>query len=194
MDLTMATTSENVELITPLGEQLLFHGMVAREELSRLGEFQLDLLSTNKAVDRDKILGAKVAIKVLLHGGWIRYFNGFGTRFNAGASLGRYSRYYATVRPWLWFLTRTTDCRIFQDKTVRQIVEDVFADHSDVADFVFELTDSYPTWKYCVQYRESDFNFVSRLLEHEGMYYYYRHTDGHHTLVFPASEAKHDGR
>jgi type VI secretion system secreted protein VgrG len=188
----MPATSERIELVTPLGEELLFHGMLARDELSRPGEFQLDLLSKNREVDRDQILGAKVAIKVMLQNDETRHFNGFVTRFGAGASLGRYARYHAVVSPWLWFLTRTADCRIFQDMTVRQIVEEVFADHQDVADFAFELTESYQPWKYCVQYRETDFNFVSRLLEHEGMYYYFRQTDGHHTLVVTDSMDKHN--
>jgi type VI secretion system secreted protein VgrG len=192
MDKTMPATSERIELVTPLGEELLFHGMLAREELSRLGEFQLDLLSKNRDVERDQILGAKVAIKVMLQNDETRHFNGFVTRFSAGASLGRYARYHAVVSPWLWFLTRTADCRIFQDMTVRQIVEEVFADHQDVADFAFELSESYQPWKYCVQYRETDFNFVSRLLEHEGMYYYFRQTDGHHTLVITDSMDKHE--
>lgn len=188
----MATTTESVELITPLGDELLFHGMHAQEELSRAGEFQLDLLSKNKDVDRDKILGAKVTVKVHLPDDKVRYFNGFVTRFSAGASLGRYSRYYAVVKPWLWFLTRTADCRIFQEKTVKQIVEEIFADHPEIADFVFELTEDYRTWNYCVQYRETDFNFVSRLLEHEGIYYYFRHTEGHDTLVLTDSTDKHN--
>jgi type VI secretion system secreted protein VgrG len=188
----MPATSERVELVTPLGDELLFHGMLAREELSRLGDYQLDLLSKNRDVDRDQILGAKVAIKVMQQNDEVRHFNGFVTRFSAGASLGRYARYHAVVSPWLWFLTRTADCRIFQDMTVRQIVEEVFADHAEVADFAFELTESYQPWKYCVQYRETDFNFVSRLLEHEGMYYYFRQTDGHHTLVITDSMDKHN--
>jgi type VI secretion system secreted protein VgrG len=192
MDKTMPATSERIELVTPLGEELLFHGMLAREELSQLGEYQLDVLSKNREVDRDQILGAKVAIKVMLQNDETRYFNGFVTQFGAGASLGRYARYHAVVSPWLWFLTRTADCRIFQDMTVRQIVEEVFADHPEVADFAFELTESYQPWKYCVQYRETDFNFVSRLLEHEGMYYYFRHTDGHHTMVITDSMDKHE--
>jgi type VI secretion system secreted protein VgrG len=192
MDKTMPATSERIELVTPLGEELLFHGMLAREELSHLGEYQLDLLSTNREVDRDKILGAKVAIKIVLQNDEIRHFNGFVTRFSAGASLGRYARYHAVVSPWLWFLTRTADCRIFQDMTVRQIVEEVFADHPEVADFAFELAESYQPLKYCVQYRETDFNFVSRLLEHEGMYYYFRHEDGKHTMVLTDSVGKHE--
>ncbi len=188
----MLTTSERIELITPLGDELLFHGMHAQEELSRVGEYHLDLLSNNKNVDRDSILGAKVSIKVMLENDEVRYFNGFVSRFSKAAALGRYSRYYAVVKPWLWFLTRTSDCRIFQDKNVRQIVEEVFADHAEVADFVFELAEDYRTYQYCVQYRETDFNFVSRLLEHEGIYYYFRHTDGHHTMVLTDCVDKHD--
>jgi type VI secretion system secreted protein VgrG len=188
----MPATSERIELVTPLADELLFHGLHAQEELSRLGEYHLDLLSKNKNVDRDKILGAKVSIKVMLESGKVRYFNGFVSCFSKAAGLGRYARYYAVVKPWLWFLTRTSDCRIFQDKNVKQIIEDVFADHPQLADFVFELNESYCTYKYCVQYRETDFNFVSRLLEHEGIYYYFRHTDGHHTLVMTDSVDKHD--
>lgn len=188
----MPTASEHVELVTPLGDELLFHGLHANEQLSRPGEFQLDLLSKNKDVDRDKILGGKVTIKVMMQNDEIRYFNGFVTRFSAGNALGRYARYHATVSPWLWFLTRTADCRIFQDKTVRQIVEEIFKDHPKVSDFVFEITETYQPFKYCVQYRETDFNFVSRLLEHEGMYYYFRQTDGHHTMVITDSTNKHN--
>ena len=84
----MPATSEQIELVTPLGEELLFHGMLVREELSRLGEFQLDLLSKNYEVDRDQILGAKVAIKVMLQNDETRHFNGFVTRFSAGSLAG----------------------------------------------------------------------------------------------------------
>jgi type VI secretion system secreted protein VgrG len=188
----MLTTSERIELITPLGDELLFHGMHAQEELSRLGEYHLDLLSKNSNVDRDTVLGAKVSIRVMLENDELRYFNGFVSRFTKAAALGRYARYYAVVKPWLWFLTRTSDCRIFQDKNVKQIVEDVFADHERLADFVFELNENYRPYRYCVQYRETDFNFVSRLLEHEGIYYYFRHTDAHQTLVLTDSVDKHD--
>ncbi|HMF98049.1 MAG TPA: type VI secretion system tip protein TssI/VgrG, partial [Vicinamibacterales bacterium] len=110
--------------------------------------------------------------------------------FVQGSKYGRYTRYYAVVRSWLWFLTRTTDCRIFQEMTVPDIVKKVFGDHS-TADFKFELTGSYRKWTYCVQYRETDFNFVSRLLEHEGIYFYTRHTDGHNTVVLTDSTSKH---
>ncbi len=179
-----------MEITTPLGDDLLFHGMHAREELSRLFEYQLDLLSMKPDVDLDTILGKNVTVTLALPDDSARYFNGFVTRVSQGARYGRFTRYSATVRPWLWFLTRTTDCRIFQEMTVPDIVKKVFADHP-TADVSFELTGSYKKWTYCVQYRETDFNFVSRLLEQEGIYYYVRHTDGHNTLVLTDSTSKH---
>jgi type VI secretion system secreted protein VgrG len=177
--------------ITPsLGDDvLLFYALHAREELGRLGDYQLDLLSAKKDIKVDDVLGKNVTVKVALPDDSERFFNGFVTRFAQGGSLGRYTRYHATVRSWLWFLTRTTDCRIFQEMTVQDIVKKVFADHP-TADYKFELTGSYRKWTYCVQYRETDFNFVSRLLEHEGIYYYTRHTDGHNTIVLTDSTSK----
>jgi len=180
-----------MEIVTPLGEDvLLFHGMSAREEMSRLFEYQLDLLSTKDNVALDDILGKNVTIKFALPDDQTRYFNGYVTRFAQGGMYGRYHRYLATVRPWLWFLTRTADCRIFQEMKVPDIIKAVFADHPS-ADFKFELTGSYRKWTYCVQYRETDFNFISRLMEQEGIGYYFRHTDGHDTLVLTDSTSKH---
>jgi len=180
-----------MEIVTPLGEDvLLFHGMSAREEMSRPFEYQLDLLSKKKDVNLDQILGKNVTIKLGLPDDQTRYFNGYVTRFAQGGMFGPYHRYLATVRPWLWFLTRTADCRIFQEMKVPDIIKSVFADHP-AADYKLELTGTYKKWTYCVQYRETDFNFVSRLMEQEGIGYYFRHTDGHDTLVLTDSATKH---
>jgi type VI secretion system secreted protein VgrG len=180
-----------MELVTPLGDDvLLFHVMSAREEMSRLFEYQLDLLSPKPDVNLDEILGKNVTIKLATADDEVRCFNGYVTRFAQGAMHGRFHRYVATVRPWLWFLTRTSDCRIFQEMTVPDIIKAVFADHPS-ADFKLELTSTYRKWTYCVQYRETDFNFVSRLLEQEGIAYYFRHTEGHNTLVLTDSNSKH---
>ena len=119
-----------------------------------------------------------------------RYFNGYVTRFAQGGMVGRYYEYRMTVRPWLWFLTRTADCRIFQEKTVPEIVKEVFADHS-VAVFEDGLTGTYGRREYCVQYRETDFDFVSRLMEEEGIYYYFEHQDGRHVLKLVDSYSGH---
>jgi len=180
-----------MEIVTPLGEDvLLFHGMSAQEEMSRPFEYQLDLLSVKKDVPIDDILGKNVTIKLGLPDDETRYFNGHVTRFAQGGQYGRYYRYYAIVRPWLWFLTRTSDCRIFQDMKVPDIIKKVFDDNG-VTDFKLELTGNYRKWVYCVQYRETDFNFISRLMEHEGIGYYFRHTDGHNLMVLTDSTSKH---
>src|SRR6185295_5814539 len=185
------TMQRVMDLTTPLGEDvLLFHSMHAREEMGRLSEYQLDLLSPKPDINLDEILGKNVTVKIALPDDSTRYFNGFVTRFAQGGTYGRYNRYYAVVRSWLWFLTCTTDCRIFQEMTVPDIVKKVFGDHS-TADFKLELTGTYRKWNYCVQYRETDFNFVSRLMEEEGIYYYIKHTDGHNTVVLTDSTGKH---
>jgi len=180
-----------MEIVTPLGDDvLLFHQMSAREEMSRLFEYRLQLLSPKPDVNLDELLGKNVTIKLGLSDDETRYYNGYVTRFSAGGQYGRYYRYVGTVRPWLWFLTRTSDCRIFQEMTVPDILKSVLADHP-AAEFKFELTASYRKRTYCVQYRETDFNFVSRLMESEGIGYYFRHTDGHDTLVLTDSTSKH---
>ena len=180
-----------MEIATPLGDDvLLFHGMHAREELSRLSEFHLDLLSKKGDIVLDDILGKNVTVKLALPDDSIRCFNGYVTRFAQRGKYGRYHRYLAEVRPWLWFLTRTADCRIFQELTVPDIIKKVFGDHS-TNDFKLELNGSYRKWTYCVQYRETDFNFVSRLMEEEGIAYYMRHTDGHNTLVLTDATTSH---
>ena len=179
-----------MEIVTPLGEDvLLFHSMELREELGRLGDCHVELLSDRGDVPLDDILGKNVTVKLALEDG-VRHFNGYVTRFAQAGTHGRYHRYVAEVRPWLWFLTRTADCRIFQEMTVPDILKAVFADES-TNDFKMELTHTYRKWTYCVQYRETDYNFVSRLMEHEGIYYYVRHTDGHNTLIVTDSMSGH---
>ena len=179
-----------MEVVTPLGDDLLFHRLHAREELSRLSEFELDLLSPKRDINLDEVLGKIFTVKLALPNDKSRYFNGYVTRFAQIGMHGRYHSYRATLRPWLWFLTRTADCRIFQEQTVPDIIKTVFADHS-AADFKNDLTGTYRKWNYCVQYRETDFNFVSRLMEQEGIYYYFTHAEGRHTLVLADSHGKH---
>lgn len=181
-----------MEIVTPLGEDvLLFHRMAATEALSRLSEFEVDLLSENGSIALNGILGKNVTVKLELQDDSVRHFNGFVTRFRQGGMVGRYFSYHATVRPWLWFLTRTADCRIFQEKTVPQIIKEVFADHS-VADVRDQLTYTYRKRTYCVQYRETDFDFVSRLMEQEGIYYFFSHAEGRHTMVLADAYSAHE--
>lgn len=181
-----------ITLTSPLPpEDLFFQSMAASAGLSSLGELQLGMLSSKPGLTPEDLLGKSVTVHVELADGGKRHFNGYVTQFGIGDSRGRYHGYRATVRPWLWFLTRTTDCRIFQELSVPDIVKKVFEDHS-IANFEFKLFRSYRKWTYCVQYRESDFNFIARLLEHEGIYWYFEHTDGQHKLVLVDSQSAHD--
>jgi type VI secretion system secreted protein VgrG len=180
-----------IDIATPLGaDVLLFHRMRAREELSRLSEFEIDLLSEQGDLAPDQVLGKNVTVKLELQDDRLRHFNGYVTRFRQSGVHGRYHAYRATVRPWLWFLTRTADCRIFQDMSVPDIIKQVFGEHS-VADLKDELTYTYRKRGYCVQYRETDFDFVSRLMEQEGMYYFFTHADGRHTMVLTDAYSAH---
>jgi type VI secretion system secreted protein VgrG len=181
-----------VDIDTPLEPgTLLFYKMRGKEELSRLSEYELDLLSADRTINLDDVLGKTVTVKLERADDKMRMFSGYVTRIALVGMHGRYHAYRATVHPWLWFLTRTTNCRIFQDKSVPDILKEVFAKHPDIADVKFELTESYTPWDYCVQYRETDFNFVSRLMEHEGMYYFFTHSEGRHTLVVADSYSAH---
>ena len=181
-----------IEVTSPLGEDtLLFRRMTGVEELGRLFRYDLELLSEDPAIVLHDVLGQSVTVRLNLAGDETRHFNGYVTDFSQVGALRNYTVYRATLRPWLWFLTRTTDCRIFQGKTVPEIIKAVFRELG-FTDFEESLSGSYRTWDYCVQYRETDFNFVSRLMEQEGIYYYFKHVDGKHTLVLADSHSAHE--
>jgi type VI secretion system secreted protein VgrG len=191
----MAKTQENstVTLKTPLGENtLLLSDMTMTEEVSRLFNIDLELISEQEDINFEDLLGQNVTITLDLADDKKRYFNGHITHFSQSGNTRTHAVYQATVRPWLWFLTRTADCRIFQGQTVPEIVKAVCSDlgYTDFEDT--KLSNSYRKWEYCVQYRETDFNFVSRLLEQEGIYYYFAHNEGTHTLILADDYAAHE--
>jgi len=166
-------------LRTPLPPaDLRFESMTHSAALNALEEMQLLMVSTKADIDTDKLLGELAEVEINLRDGKKRVISGYVTRFGMGIHRGRYFGYQATVRPWLWFLSRTSDCRIFQDKNVQEIVEAVFADHAAIAKYEFKLVRQYRKRTYCVQYRETDFNFVARLLEDEGIAWYFEHNPG----------------
>jgi type VI secretion system secreted protein VgrG len=174
-----------LSLKTPLGENvLLLTSFNGREELSRLFEYRLQMISDNAKIKAADIVGKNITVGIDVPEGSPRFFNGFVNSFVAGDedSNGR-RNYFATMVPWLWFLTQTADCRIFQKKKVPDILEKIYKDLG-FSDFEkSEIKGNHVEWDYCVQYRETDFNFVSRLMEQEGICYYFRHEDGKHTLV-----------
>ena len=171
---------------TPLGKDvLLLQEITGYEGISRLFSYDLDLLAyDNDSISFDDIVGQKVSIKFQLPDGSPRYVSGYVSRFTQGETDERlFTHYHAQVVPWLWFLTRQADCRIFQNMTVPDIIGKIF-DPFEFKDFKPNLKNSYPQLEYCVQYRETSFNFVSRLMEEFGIFYYFDHTtQNKHTLV-----------
>ncbi|QPF71788.1 type VI secretion system tip protein VgrG [Roseateles sp. DAIF2] len=179
-------------LKTALPEDLLrVHTCVWREGLSELGEATLTLLSERKDIQAVDLLGKPAALSIAQRADAPRHLSGYVTRFAQVGFEGRYCVYEMSLKPWLWLLTRTADCRVFQRQSVPEIVKKVFEDHP-VARFEFKLLRPYRPWRYCVQYRETDFNFIARLLEHEGIYWYLEHDDKGHKLVLCDSASGHD--
>jgi len=171
--------------------ELLFESMRHESWISALDETQLNLVSENRNIAPEDLLGQPVGVSIRLADDAERDVHGYVTRLALGARRGRFHSYQATVKPWLWFLSRRTNCRIFQNQTVPDIVKAVFEAHK-IADFKFTLFRQYRERVYCVQYRESDLNFVMRLLENEGIYWYFEHTKEKHTLVLVDSASVHD--
>ena len=141
-------------------------------------------LSQNPAIVATDILHKPVCISLpQSDAGQIRYIHGLVRKITQGpmSQYGVYE-YNVEVVPWLWFLTLNYECRIFQNKNAKEIIEQVFQDRG-FSDFRFRLSGNPPKRDYCVQYRESDFNFVSRLMEEEGIFYFFEHTKTQHTLI-----------
>ncbi|KPF67799.1 type VI secretion protein ImpA [beta proteobacterium AAP99] len=176
---------------TPLGaDKLLLRAAQISETLSQMPMMAVEMLSEDANIDYTKLLGKGLGIQLNLLGGGERHFHGLIIQMMQLGRRGRYLVYHAQVRPWLWLLSRTSDCKVFQNKTVKDIVSDVFADYPD-AKFEWRLTGSYGQRVYTVQYRETDLNFVLRLLELEGIGWYFEHAQGKHTLVLTDSISKH---
>src|SRR5208337_3413214 len=176
---------------TPFGkDEVGLLGLEGTETLGRLPSFELQLISEKKSLDPKQILGQTVGVTLNLGNGKQRYFHGYAVQFGRATFRTRYVAYQVTVVPWLWFLTRATNCRIFQNKTVVDIVQKVCKDHG-FDQIELRLKGNYTAWEYCVQYRETDFNFVSRLLEQEGIYYFFKYEEEKHTLILADSPSSH---
>jgi type VI secretion system secreted protein VgrG len=184
--------TRKITLHSPIApEKLLIRRALIAEQLGQPFSIEMELISPDEALDFDAILGREMRIEVALDDGGTRYFHAYFVEFAQTGRMGTYATYRARCAPWLWFLTRTADCRIFQDQSVPEIVKSVFREHG-FTDFKDRLTRSYRKREYCVQYRETDFDFVQRLMEEEGIYYYFAHTQNSHSLVLADSYSGHE--
>ena len=172
---------------TDLGEDvLLLQGFAGEEGMSTLFGYTLDLVSEDPAIDGASMLRTPAVITVQVPGDEERVIHGLIRRFVQLGKGAELSAYRAEVVPWLWFLSLSSECKIFQNLTVPEIVERVFQAQG-YSDFDIRCTRSYPKREYCVQYRETHLNFVTRLLEEEGIFYFFEHERDKHVLVLADS-------
>jgi type VI secretion system secreted protein VgrG len=180
-----------LSVVTPLGEGVLqpsaFEG---REALSSLFSFQLDLVSeSGRAIPFEALIGKEMRVTVSLAGGGTRHFHGLCSRFSQG-DVDRARIYRAEIVPSFWLLTRRQGSRIFQEISVPEILRRVLAGVPGLA-YEMRLQGTYHPRDYCVQYRESDFDFASRLMEEEGIFYFFTHTSDGHTMVLADTPQGH---
>ena len=170
---------------TPLGpDTLLLEGMDGSETLSTPFTYALRVRAFTDSVDPAQLITQRVDWQLRLDGDEWRPFNGMVANYSGGEAMARGQRsFQLTIVPWLWFLQHRQDSRVFQNQTVVQIATTIF-DELGFRDYdISGLANSYKPRVYCVQYRETDFNFVSRLFEEEGIFYFFRHERGRHTLM-----------
>lgn len=179
------------QINSPLGPNvLILSEMGGSEELGRPFDYELQLTSDDPAIDLNQLLGKPMSLSLQLSGMASRHFHGIVARCSQSVDRGQFASYRVTLRPWLWLLTRTSDCRIFQHLSAPQIIKQVFRDLG-FSDFEDALSRSYREREYCVQYRETSFDFVSRLMEEEGIYYFFRHEEARHVLVLADAYGAH---
>ncbi len=173
-------------------DELLMLAMTGTERMGRLPKYELDMVSSvdmmgsPKTIDLHALIGSRVTVSMELDTmipGQKRHFNGFIIRAERGEKMGRFVRHSAVMRPWPWFMTRTRKNRVFQKVSVKDILTKVLGEYSSDHSLRSLGVPPYPTMDYCIQYNETDFDFVSRLMERFGIYYYFEHTDSKHTMV-----------
>ncbi len=188
---TFSQDQRRAQVITPLGKDvLLLRRFRGCEGISQLFRFDLEMFSENRSLPFASLVGKNVSLRWQLDNGSEAFLNGFlssftqgGTEYVESSPTGIWmTNYTATLVPWPWFLTCTRNCRIFQNKTTADILQAIFADRK-FSDYALRLHGNYQPREYCVQYRETDFQFISRLMEEDGIYYFFEHEQKKHTLV-----------
>jgi type VI secretion system secreted protein VgrG len=180
-----------ISIMTPLGaDGLILRSFTGREAISQLFKFQLELASEKRAIGLESIIGQNVTVTIALTDGSTRYLNGVVSWFGQTGQDSQFIYYQAEMVPWLWFLSQTSDCRIFQNKTAPEIVTQIFQEFG-FSDFRTALQGTYEPREVVVQYRETDFDFISRLMEQAGIFYFFEHEQGKHIFVMADNSAVH---
>ena len=178
-----------ISVKTPLpDEDLMFAQMTGFDEVSQCFAFDLAMVSEDMDIKAEDLLGHPITVRVGKDERE-RFFHGLVAEFSLEDITDGFAHYGAVLRPWLWFLSKTSDNRIFQNMSVIEIIEEIFGSYP-TAKFEKRLQETYDPREYCVQYDESDLHFVQRLMEHEGIFYFFDYDDGEHTLVLTDTVTK----
>ena len=181
--------SESVGPVTLTSTQpgFEFRSMVGTEELSQPFRYDVELLNPSSKIPVEKMLGSPMTVHLTLKDGSVRHFNGYVTDFSLRGSVGENALYAVTLRPWIHLLSQRINCRIFKGTAV-QIVKKLLEDYGGLPVISEGAIETGPEYEFVVQYRESDFNFLMRILERDGIYFYFEHDAEKHTLVLTDSE------
>jgi type VI secretion system secreted protein VgrG len=195
MELTKIFSPQNrrlIKLTAPIEnpQELLLERLSGSEGMSTLFSFELALISRDACLELKSLIGQPAALEIELATGEARYIHGYISRFSLQKSDGGLAYYSATLSPWLWMLSRRFDSRIFQEQTVEDILRTVFAHYGVLPSFEFRLEQPLKSHSYITQYRESDLDFVLRLLEREGLMFYFDHSKEEHRLII-ADHSRH---
>jgi type VI secretion system secreted protein VgrG len=189
---TLSQDTRLASLRTPLGpDELAITRLDGHEGLSELFEFKVEAVSETANLDFDKAIGRNAVVTVTAQDDKKRRFNGVLVEARWLGEREKLHVYQVVLRPWLWLLSHTANCQIFEKKTAPQIIKDIFSENGFSGSVRDDLTASYPQFEYCVQYRETDMHFVCRLMEEFGIYYYFEHSEDKHTLVLADSKSSH---
>jgi type VI secretion system secreted protein VgrG len=181
-----------IEIVPPKeAGPLLFERMTGGETLGQLFEFKIDVLSKNGEIPIPDVLAKPFSVALMRDNLPPRWFNGIVAGFALAGWTGEHFRYRAHLRPLLWLLTRTSNCRVFQGINVPDLIMELLGAHGVTVKNQLGR-ENYAPCEYLVQYNETDFNFLSRLMEHEGIYYYFVHGEGTHTLTLVDANTFHD--
>ncbi|ALM52008.1 type VI secretion system Vgr family protein [Halomonas huangheensis] len=155
---------------------LIPHRLIGKERISRPFAYTLDCISQNGDIELKTLMAQPAELSIRQADGSYRQLSGLVESAALLGEDGGVFYYQLTLVPWLAMLKLGHDSRIFQDRSVVDILEEVFEQHAiSQGRWRFDLRREYPARSYCVQYRESDFNFVNRLMEQEGLFYYFEH-------------------
>ncbi len=181
-------TQRPLAVSTPLGaDKLLLVGLSGSEGLSQLFHFDLDLVAVNGTdVAFDKLLGQPIVTQMSMPQG-TRYFHGICVAVRQTGADETFTGYQLEIVPNLWLWTKRTQSRIFQHENLPDILKAVLKG----LDVAFDLKGTFQPRDYCVQYRESDYDFAHRLMAEEGIYFYFKHTDKGHRMVVANTPQSH---